>query len=129
VISRNTAFTYKDKPVNAKQIGRELACRHELAGEIRDRHRQPHHPSSRSRSSPRPCPRECLQAQRVAEGLGSKRTDALRLGSRNTSTCRLALRAKPVRPLTQGALRLARTRWHRLMGLNEEARERRQTIV
>jgi hypothetical protein len=25
VISRNSAFTYKDKPVNAKQIGRELA--------------------------------------------------------------------------------------------------------
>jgi adenylate cyclase len=23
VISRNTAFTYRDKPVNAKQIGRE----------------------------------------------------------------------------------------------------------
>jgi TolB-like protein len=26
VISRNTAFTYRDKPVDTRQIGRELAC-------------------------------------------------------------------------------------------------------
>jgi TolB-like protein len=26
VISRNTAFTYKDQCVDAKQIGRELGC-------------------------------------------------------------------------------------------------------
>jgi hypothetical protein len=26
VISRNTAFTYKDKPIDTKQIGRELVC-------------------------------------------------------------------------------------------------------
>src|SRR4029077_18219435 len=35
VISRNTAFTYKDKPVNAKQIGRELNVRYVLEGSIR----------------------------------------------------------------------------------------------
>ena len=29
VIARNTAFTYRDKPVNAKQIGRELGVRYE----------------------------------------------------------------------------------------------------
>jgi adenylate cyclase len=35
VISRNTAFTYKDKPANAKQIGRELGVRYVLEGSIR----------------------------------------------------------------------------------------------
>jgi len=34
VISRNTAFTYKDKPVNAKQIGRELGVRYGLEGSV-----------------------------------------------------------------------------------------------
>jgi TolB-like protein/DNA-binding winged helix-turn-helix (wHTH) protein/Tfp pilus assembly protein PilF len=34
VISRNTAFTYKDKPVNAKQIGRELGVRYVLDGSV-----------------------------------------------------------------------------------------------
>jgi adenylate cyclase len=35
VISRSTAFTYKDKPVDAKQIGRELAVRYVLEGSVR----------------------------------------------------------------------------------------------
>jgi adenylate cyclase len=35
VISRNSAFTYKDKPVNAKQIGRELGVRYVLEGSVR----------------------------------------------------------------------------------------------
>jgi adenylate cyclase len=35
VISRNTAFTYKDKPINAKQIGRELGVRYVLEGSVR----------------------------------------------------------------------------------------------
>jgi TolB-like protein/cytochrome c-type biogenesis protein CcmH/NrfG len=35
VISRNTAFTYRDKPVATRQIGRELAVRYVLEGEIR----------------------------------------------------------------------------------------------
>jgi len=35
VISRNTAFTYKDKPVNAKQIGRDLGVRYVLEGSVR----------------------------------------------------------------------------------------------
>jgi TolB-like protein/DNA-binding winged helix-turn-helix (wHTH) protein len=34
VISRNTAFTYKDKPTNAKQIGRELGVRYVLEGSV-----------------------------------------------------------------------------------------------
>jgi adenylate cyclase len=34
VISRNTAFTYKDKPVDAKQIGRELGVRYVLEGSV-----------------------------------------------------------------------------------------------
>ena len=34
VISRNTAFTYKNKPVEAKQIGRELGVRYTLEGEV-----------------------------------------------------------------------------------------------
>jgi TolB-like protein len=34
VISRNTAFTYRDKPVDTKQIGRELGVRYVLEGEV-----------------------------------------------------------------------------------------------
>jgi adenylate cyclase len=34
VISRNSAFTYKDKRVNAKQIGRELGVRYVLEGSV-----------------------------------------------------------------------------------------------
>jgi adenylate cyclase len=35
VISRNTAFTYKDKPVDTKQVGRELGVRYVLEGSVR----------------------------------------------------------------------------------------------
>jgi TolB-like protein/class 3 adenylate cyclase/Tfp pilus assembly protein PilF len=35
VISRNSAFTYKEKPVNAKQVGRELCVRYVLEGSVR----------------------------------------------------------------------------------------------
>jgi adenylate cyclase len=35
VISRNTAFTYRDKPIHTKQIGRELGVRYVLEGSIR----------------------------------------------------------------------------------------------
>ncbi len=34
VISRNTAFTYRDKPVDTKQIGRELGVHYVLEGEV-----------------------------------------------------------------------------------------------
>jgi adenylate cyclase len=34
VISRNTAFTYKDKPINTRQIGRELGVRYVLEGSV-----------------------------------------------------------------------------------------------
>jgi adenylate cyclase len=35
VISRNTAFTYRNKPLDAKQIGRELGVRYVLEGSVR----------------------------------------------------------------------------------------------
>jgi len=35
VISRNTAFTYQDKRVDTKQIGRELGVRYVLEGSVR----------------------------------------------------------------------------------------------
>ena len=35
VISRNTAFTYRDKSINTKQIGRELGVRYVLEGSVR----------------------------------------------------------------------------------------------
>jgi adenylate cyclase len=35
VIARNTAFTYKDKSIDAKQIGRELNVRYALEGSVR----------------------------------------------------------------------------------------------
>src|SRR6202035_368550 len=34
VIARNTAFTYKGKPIDAKQIGRELGVRYVLEGSV-----------------------------------------------------------------------------------------------
>src|ERR671939_223994 len=34
VISRNTAFTYRDKPIDTRQIGRELGVRYVLEGEV-----------------------------------------------------------------------------------------------
>src|SRR5262249_30354511 len=34
VISRNTAFTYKDKAVDARQVGRELGVRYVLEGSV-----------------------------------------------------------------------------------------------
>jgi adenylate cyclase len=34
VISRNTAFTYRNKPVDTRQIGRELGVRYALAGSV-----------------------------------------------------------------------------------------------
>ena len=35
VISRNTAFTYRNKPINTKQIGRELRVRYVLDGSVK----------------------------------------------------------------------------------------------
>jgi TolB-like protein len=35
VISRNTAFTHRNKPVDTKQIGRELGVRYVLEGSVR----------------------------------------------------------------------------------------------
>src|ERR1700745_2764632 len=35
VISRNTAFTYRNKPVDTRQIGRELGVRYVLEGSLR----------------------------------------------------------------------------------------------
>src|SRR5262249_21310091 len=35
VISRNSAFTYRNKPVDTKQIGRELGVRYVLEGSVR----------------------------------------------------------------------------------------------
>ena len=35
VISRNTAFTYRDKPVDTRQLGRELNVRYVLEGSVR----------------------------------------------------------------------------------------------
>jgi adenylate cyclase len=35
VISRNTAFTYRNKPIDSRQIGRELSVRYVLQGSVR----------------------------------------------------------------------------------------------
>ena len=51
VIARNTAFTYKGKPVDAKQIGRELGVRYLLEGSVRGSARRSR--STRSSSRPR----------------------------------------------------------------------------
>src|SRR5262249_20681211 len=35
LVSRNTAFTYRNKPIDTKQIGRELGVRYVLEGSVR----------------------------------------------------------------------------------------------
>jgi adenylate cyclase len=35
VIARNSTFTYKGKPVDVKQVGRELGVRYVLEGSVR----------------------------------------------------------------------------------------------
>src|SRR5207248_9630597 len=40
VIARNTAFTYKSKPVDVKQVGRELDVRYVIEGSVRSVGRQ-----------------------------------------------------------------------------------------
>jgi TolB-like protein len=35
VISRNTAFSYRNRPIDTKQIGRELSVRYVLEGSVR----------------------------------------------------------------------------------------------
>ena len=35
VISRNTAFTYRNRPIDTKQIGRDLSARYVLEGSVR----------------------------------------------------------------------------------------------
>jgi TolB-like protein len=37
VLARNTAFTYKGKPFDAKQIGRELGVRYGICARLADR--------------------------------------------------------------------------------------------
>ncbi len=40
MIARNTAFTYKGKPIDAKEIGKELGVRYVLEGSVqRDQNR------------------------------------------------------------------------------------------
>jgi len=41
VISRNSAFTYKGKPVNVQQVGRELGVQYVLEGSVRKSWRPP----------------------------------------------------------------------------------------
>jgi TolB-like protein len=37
VTARNTAFTYQNKPIETRQIGRELGVRYVLEGSVSDR--------------------------------------------------------------------------------------------
>jgi adenylate cyclase len=60
VISRNTAFIYRDKPVNAKQIGRELGVRYG-AGRERPAVKQP---GARQRAAHR-CRNRCASVGRA----------------------------------------------------------------
>ena len=56
VISRNTAFTFKGKAVDARQIGRELGVRYVLEGSVR---RMEARSASTRSSSTRPAARIC----------------------------------------------------------------------
>ena len=72
VIARNTAFTYKGKPVDAKQIGRELGVRYVLEGSVRrvgeNDHGQRPADLDRNRRAclGRPVRRRAQQARRIA---------------------------------------------------------------
>ena len=72
VIARNTAFTYKGKPVDAKQIGRELGVRYVLEGSVRrvgetiTRQRATHLDRDRRTCVGRPVRRRAQQARAVA---------------------------------------------------------------
>ena len=62
VISRDTAFTYRDKPVDTKLIGRELGVRYVLEGKIQrpgNRVRVTAHRTAQGRSSGRMTTRSC----------------------------------------------------------------------
>ena len=60
VISCNTAFTYKDKRVDTKQIGRELGVRYILEGSVRRSSNQ-----IRVNAQPDPEPRRKRRAQKI----------------------------------------------------------------
>jgi TolB-like protein len=49
VISRNTAFTYRNKPIDTKQIGRELCVRYVLEGSVRRLGNRVQRPADRCR--------------------------------------------------------------------------------
>jgi hypothetical protein len=83
VISRNSTFTYKNKPVNAKQIGREFGVRYVLEGSVRrSGNRSASAPSS---STPRPT-RTCGRS-------ASTPTQAIFSHCRTISRARLRLRS------------------------------------
>ena len=72
VISRGTAFTYKGKPIDAKQIGRELSVRYVLEGSViglgekAKVNAQLHFDRDRRACVGRPVQRRAHQARRVA---------------------------------------------------------------
>ena len=76
VIARNTAFTYKGKPVDVKQLGRELGVRYALEGSVRRVGENIYHAQrpahlDRNRRAPvgRPLRRRTGEARPVASGV------------------------------------------------------------
>jgi adenylate cyclase len=63
VISGNTAFTYRNKPVDTKQIGRELGVRYLLEGSVR----------RSGNKGPRQCPADRCADRRTSMGRTARR--------------------------------------------------------
>ena len=88
VIARGTAFTYKGKPLDAKQIGRELGVRYVLEGSVRrvgenDHGQRPAHLDRDRRAClGRPVRRRTQQARPVAGGVRLPPRQFARRGAR-----------------------------------------------
>ena len=93
VIGRNTAFTYKGKPLDLKQIGRELNVRYVLEGQ-RPARRQPH---ARQRAAHRRRNRQSSLGRAVRQ---SSWSTALKSADKHPSTKKPALHQALTKRLT-----------------------------
>ena len=125
VIARGTAFTYKGKPVDAKQIGRDLGVRYVLEGSVRrvgendHGQRAAHLDRDRRACLGRPVRRRAQQARPVA---GRVRLPARQFARRRTRQGRSL--ARDARAAEQS--RRGRPRDARLGQICSDPNERRQ---
>jgi adenylate cyclase len=112
VIARNTAFTYRNKPFTAKQIGRELGVRYVLEGSVQ-------RSGNRARINSQLIDAE-TEAHLWAERFEGDTCDLFAL--QNEVTTRIAVALKETIPLVERAIRLSprdpeRGVWYENIGL------------